>query len=192
MGVQLQITDTDRGQRRIMTQMRALAREEITVGVHGTGATGRNERGQSVTVKDHTGAEGPIAMPQLAAIHEFGTAKIPERSFIRSAVDENKAKYQRAYNKGVEAILDGTGTAIAAANLVGVIMVGSIRTKIFDGIAPELAASTKKMRDKSKLTGKRLKSGNTTASGYTPLLDSGQLAGSLAYQTKRSKERHDR
>ena len=180
-------SDKDLGLKAIERELRRLAKTTVTAGVHGTGELGKDDKGQSVQVQQHlAGSPGsePIDMPLLASIHEFGTDTIPERSFVRSGVDQGNKRIAKAYDKGVERICAGTGTAKNAGELLGVVAVGAIKMRIFDGIAPELAPATKKRRDKSKLTGKRLKSGNAEQTGYTPLLDSGQLAGSIAYQVE--------
>jgi hypothetical protein len=179
------ITDRDQGMKAIERELRRLARVVVTVGVHGTGEMGKDDRNKSVQVVDHVGASAgsePIAMPQLAAIHEFGTDTIPERSFIRAGIDNGEKQLSKAYDKGVARICDAVGTAKNAGELLGVIAVGAIKRRIFDGIPPALATVTKKRRDTSKITGKRLKSNNASQGGYTPLVDTGQLAGSIAYQ----------
>lgn len=181
----VKFSDRDLGMKSIRAELKRLARTVVTVGVHGTGESGKDQSGGKVTVGPRPGED--ITMPQLAAVHEFGTDKIPERSFIRSGVDRDKTQIQRAYDVGYSGILDGSKTAQNAGALLGIVAVGAIKMRIFDGIAPQLAPATKKKRDKSKLTGKKLKSGNAEKTGYTPLLDTGQLAGSIAYQVDTSK-----
>ena len=186
----VQWTDHDLGMKKIERELRRLAKVAVTVGVHGTGEIGKDDKDRTVRVDEHTGPgknDEPIVMAQLAAIHEFGTDTIPERSFIRAGVDDAGRKLQQAYDTGYQRILDGKATAPDAGNLLGVIAVGAIKLKILEGLQPELAPATKKRRDKSKVTGKRLRSNNAVYTGYQPLLDSGQLEGSIAYQVEKSK-----
>ena len=145
----------------------------------------KDDRKRSVTVQQHIGAGEPIDMPTLAAVHEFGTAHVPERSFIRRGLDsESNGKIAKAYEVGVNRVAAGAA-AEDVANLMGVVATSAIKSTIYDGIPPELAPATKKRRDKSKVTGKRLKSGNSQRTGYTPLVDTGQLVGSIAYEVHR-------
>jgi len=181
MATTVRISDIHSKLDRVIAQLTALKRTEITIGVHGGGVTGKDERGKpETTPQKHEGTQ--MTMAHLATIHEFGTANIPERSFIRAGIDKGTPQLEKALNLGINRICEGTGDAVDAANLIGVIAVSQIKKVIADGISPSLAASTKKQRDKSKVTGKRLASGNASSTGYTPLRDSGQLIQSIVYK----------
>lgn len=188
MGSTVKITDNRKLQNHIRGQVERLRGMLVTVGVHGTGEHGRNERGAGVTVKQHVEeGEKPIDMPMLAAVHEFGTDKIPERSFIRSGVDGARKTFAQVYDAGMEAIATGTGSAQKVADTIGVAATAAIKTTMFDGIAPELAPATKLARIRSTKKGRKLK-GDALAQElggkFKPLLHTGQLAGSIAYEVK--------
>jgi hypothetical protein len=82
-------------------------------------------------------------MPQLAAIHEFGTDKIPERSFLRAGIDGAKSEIHGVMSTGLEGILKGQATGREILTLVGIVAESAVKAKIASGIAPALAESTK-------------------------------------------------
>ena len=187
-GASVRITDNRKLEQHILAQLKRLRSSVVTVGVHGTGESGRDEKNRSVTVKQHV-EEGspPIDMPMLAAIHEFGTDKIPERSFIRAGVDSAHKTFQRVYDEGMDAIAAGTGTAQKVANSIGVAATSAIKMTMFDGIAPELAPATKLARIRSTKKGRKLNGdalAKEQAGTFKPLLHTGQLAASIAYEVK--------
>src|SRR5690606_6553207 len=82
--------------------LEALSRRTVRVGILGSKAEERH--------KDEAGEPTPITVAELAVIHEFGTATIPARSFIRVPVDsirplirEQLVKYARRSVEGVAA-----------------------------------------------------------------------------------------
>lgn len=232
----VQWTDNDKKMRDLERELRQFSRISITVGVHGTGESGRNERGRTVTVEKPEDAKGDVTMAQIAAWQEFGTERIPERSFLRAGIKDGMPQIIQAYDKAFGGTIDGKATANAAANLVGVIATGSVRAKIFDGLKPELALATKVNRIRRTKKGRGIVNrgmkalraavnGGNSPSGFArwtggvgkhgrwvasraknighqkalmqledalsgsfqPLLDTGQLVGSIAYQVEKSK-----
>ena len=181
MATTVRISDMHSKLDRVIAQLTALKRTEITIGVHGGGVTGKDEHSRPETTPEkHEGTN--LTMAHLATIHEFGTSKIPERSFIRAGIDAGTPQMMKALEIGINRICEGTGDAVDAAGLVGEIAVSNIKQIIAKGIAPPLAPYTMKMRDTSKVTGKKLRSGNSSSTGYTPLRDSGQLIQSIVYK----------
>lgn len=86
----------------------------------------------------------------IARVHEFGvTIKrgqseivIPERSFIRSAFDENEKKWTKFAAKHIPKLLKGQMTARAIYELLGTKMVADIQQKITDLDTPPNAPAT--------------------------------------------------
>ena len=102
----------------------------------------------------------------LAFIHEFGSAKVPERSFLRSTFDEKRSSMIK-FTKEVQAgVFRGQLTIKSALQLLGEKMILDTKNKIRSGIAPPLAASTIRRRKGKK--------GNET-----PLIDTAQLINSI-------------
>lgn len=86
--------------------------------------------------KDHDG----ITMGDLAAVHEFGTRRVPQRSYLRGTFDENRKKYQRLMGKAVLKLwilklLRGKPDF----EKLGRTMVDDIRKKVASNIPPRLS-----------------------------------------------------
>ena len=56
---------------------------------------------------------------KIAAAHEYGTDKLPERSFIRASFDADKDKLGSIVSGQVNKVLSGQISADAAANAIG-------------------------------------------------------------------------
>lgn len=56
---------------------------------------------------------------KIAHAHEYGTEKLPERSFIRASFDADQDKLDGIITGSVEKVLSGAISADAAANAIG-------------------------------------------------------------------------
>lgn len=56
---------------------------------------------------------------KIAQAHEYGTEKLPERSFIRASFDADQEKLGAIVSGQVGKVLDGKTSADAAANAIG-------------------------------------------------------------------------
>lgn len=56
---------------------------------------------------------------KIAQAHEYGTEKLPERSFIRASFDADQAELQEIVSGQIGKVLSGTTTPDAAANAIG-------------------------------------------------------------------------
>lgn len=56
---------------------------------------------------------------KVAQIHEYGTEKMPERSFLRASFDADQEKLGSIVSEQVNKVLDGRTSATAAANAIG-------------------------------------------------------------------------
>jgi len=146
------VIDNDLGYKEWLKQMRNLADKPFTkIGVLGEGES--NEEG--VTVLEY------------ASYNEFGTKDIPERSFIRSTVDERK---RRIFGKAFqlqEAIFKGRMTVDTALAIMGTLIKGNIVQKIVNLRSPANAASTIRAKGSSN-----------------PLIDTGRLRQSIDYEVE--------
>lgn len=97
----------------------------------------------------------------VGAVHEFGShaRNIPQRSFLRSTVQEKRRPYKKLFAKLGGAILLGKMTPEKALNLLGLQAQSDVRQKITDIQDPPL-----KHRD-----------GN-------PLIDTGHLRQSITFE----------
>ena len=99
----------------------------------------------------------PGTIAHYAAINEFGSDKIPERSFIRSTMTARSAAYTAAMDGAIRrAITTGLdrGDALrmieASLQKLGIIVVGDIQNTISSGIDPANAPSTIAQKGSSK------------------------------------------
>ena len=76
----------------------------------------------------------------VGVINEFGSPSknIPERSFLRSTVSENKVKYKTLFKKIAVRITEGTMTMSQGLSLVGLQVQTDVRQKITDIKEPPL------------------------------------------------------
>lgn len=117
--------DIDRGWKRIVQNVRGVAVSEVIIGIQ----EGEVNDGQSIA--------------EYAACNEFGTEKIPERSFMRSTFDENVDNIQSEINTRYDQVLAGQLTTRKALGLVGMHHQDQIKHKISNvNILPKLAPST--------------------------------------------------
>ena len=114
-----------------------------------------------------------ITLIELAYIHEFGSPKanIPERSFIRRTFNEpeGKAELGALYAKLAKAVINGKMTAEKAIELLGMTMAAMVKKRItVYGLWPPNHPDTVARKGSS-----------------TPLVDTGQLVGSITYEVRR-------
>lgn len=107
-----------------------------------------------------------ISMAELAAVHEFGAPSvgIPERSFIRSALDEGDAKIQAAKRRIVGGVMDGKLEPERGLHALGQLCKTLIQQKIIAGPFVPNAPSTIRQKGSSR-----------------PLVDTGRLRASVDY-----------
>lgn len=182
----LEIRDDDRVWRELKARLGKAAESYAKSGVVGAKA---QEQASD-------GAGGDLSVVDLAVVHEFGatiqhpgtpngfgrgvpipphTIEIPERSFIRSAFDAARAKYEALAATLAGLIIDGKTDAKAALEIMGQQAASDVRERIRSDIPPPLAAST--MRRKMKKT----RAGGSDANPVA-LIDTGQLAQSISHQ----------
>lgn len=105
---------------------------------------------------------GGTTVLDVAVAHEFGTTKLPERSFIRAGINANLGNYKNLTKKLLNKVAKGETDMIQALNRIGLQIVNDIKTHI----------RLKKIAPPSK---RALKEAGTT------LWDTGQLINTLAY-----------
>lgn len=84
---------------RLKTTCNELEKKKIVVGMVGAGATS--------------------GVLKIALAHEYGTDKLPERSFLRASFDEDKNKLESIVESQLDKVLSGQKTAADAANAIG-------------------------------------------------------------------------
>lgn len=137
----------DRGAQMLMRP----TQPKLRIGVIGNEAVTEHGMGSGLTVAE------------IATIHEFGTQRIPRRSWLRDYVDGNKARIEvMLRNVAKRGFIAGLGSTLET---FGVVMVGEIQDRISDRIPPPLSSRTKSRKGSD-----------------VPLVDTGQLRSSITYQ----------
>lgn len=109
--------------------------------------------------KDHEDENGDFtSIIKIGFVHEWGTDKIPQRSFLRSTLAEGKRKYKDFLKKLSKKVVKKELSGKQSMGLLGERLQGDVKEKITDIKTPPL-----KVRD-----------GN-------PLVDTGQLRSSITY-----------
>lgn len=139
---------TDRGYAALVKRVYGLKKPKIKVGIFA----------------EESHKDSDLTVLEIAVIQEFGTDKIPARSFLRAWFDENREKCHEAVARMMKAVIAGKYTKEQALELLAQRFVGEIQRRIAQGIPPPLAPSTVARKGSS-----------------TPLIDKGQLRSSITY-----------
>ena len=126
---------------------------------------------------EHSKTNMPIA--QVAAIHEFGSEEhgIPERSFLRAGLEENKDKIVRFAKKQLEEVLSDENKSNKpdaienAMENIGAKATSYVKQYMEAGLSPPLA---------SPREGKNAKKEHVAME--KPLIDTGQLKNAITYK----------
>lgn len=130
-------------------------------------------RGSYVTIGVHedagrySGSNAPSVV-EVALWNEFGTSHIPERSFLRAALDENVALINNWREEAIGMLLQGAQVE-TALSMLGFRIMTLIQNKIKSNVPPPLAQGTVDAKVKD---------------GVAPvtLIDTGLLLRSIAYK----------
>jgi hypothetical protein len=161
------VEDKDLGLNRIIrTLNKDLDGVVVKVGVQAKDKAVRRGKGGSIRNTDQ-----PLAV--IAAIHEFGLGDMPQRSFLRSAYDENLPMIDKMIQRVANGAVFGLGTN-AALNRLGNVVQGMVQRKIVDGLFVPNSAATIKRKKSSK-----------------PLIDTGHLRQSIRYVIERKGGNHE-
>lgn len=161
------VEDKDLGLNRIIrTLNKDLDGVVVKVGVQAKDKAVRRGKGGSIRNTDQ-----PLAV--IAAIHEFGLGDMPQRSFLRSAYDENLPMIDKMIQRVANGSVFGLGTN-AALNKLGNVVQGMVQRKIVDGPFVPNSPATIKRKKSSK-----------------PLIDTGHLRQSIRYVIERKGANHE-
>ncbi|WP_304110511.1 hypothetical protein [Phascolarctobacterium succinatutens] len=161
------VEDKDLGLNRIIrTLNKDLDGVVVKVGVQAKDKAVRRGKGGSIRNTDQ-----PLAV--IAAIHEFGLGDMPQRSFLRSAYDENLPMIDKMIQRVANGAVFGLGTN-AALNQLGNVVQGMVQRKIVDGPFVPNSPATIKRKKSSR-----------------PLIDTGHLRQSIRYVIERKGGNHE-
>lgn len=103
----------------------------------------------------------------VASVNEFGSddGRIPERSYLRSTMDENEGHFSKLFEKVLVRVVQGKLTPEQALDVIGMDAASKVRRKIDNLKDPPNAEATIKMKSSSN-----------------PLVDTGQLKQSIIHR----------
>lgn len=160
----ISVKDKDLGLKKIVAQLKSLGKKEVLVGIQEGSTT------ESVSNGGRTSIAGTL-IADYATENEFGNSKIPERSFMRSAWDENLEIIEHITEVQYAKIVDGKNNVNTSLNLIGRAVEGLIKQKIRQIEFPPNAQRTIAKKGSSK-----------------PLIDFGNMINAVRYTVKNVKK----
>lgn len=160
------VKDDRRAFDRLYKELRQMGGMRVTIGVH-------DDTGQ------HEGGDATVA--EVAATHEFGAGRIPERSFLRSTFDRKEPQITEALYDSVNEVAHDRLSPQQAMDRVGMVTRSLVQDTMRAGINPPLAPSTLAAREAKASHGGGLQS---MEGQHTPLIDSGQLLASITHKVE--------
>lgn len=156
----MSVVDRDLGMRALFVRLQKLGVSSLTVGVHEKDGSDQHE-GSTATIAD------------IGMFHEFGTTDsegeeiVPERSWLRSTLDNDKSAIKRSIAQVARRI---TSNKVRMDPRIGIGIVGldiqrRMQARIRKGISPPLSDA-------------RIKQKGSTV----PLIDTGQFIQSITFE----------
>lgn len=153
------ITDRDNGWRAMLERAHELAKKGplVKVGI------------LDDAPKDVAPGSSPSAytLVEVAAVHEFGSEHVPQRSFLRATIDSKGAELKRLLNVVATNAFQGKTTLKQGLGQVGAKAAAWVQRAIAQGVPPPLAESTIARKGSSK-----------------PLIDTGQLRSAITHRVE--------
>jgi hypothetical protein len=139
---------------RIIREFSAVRNAHITVGVHAA---------------EGAASDGGATVADIAEWNEFGTDRIPSRSFIGSWFDEREKRFPAAIKAEIEGAVRRGTSVTEAFQTLAVTFQADVQRRIAQGIEPANTDSTIKRKGSS-----------------TPLIDTGVLRSAILgkYESK--------
>lgn len=124
-----------------------------------------------ITNKGNKAVESGLNLATLAQIHEFGAPSIgiPERSFLRKPLFQNRQSMQNLAKNAVAKFIIGEISQDQLLGLIGENAVSIAKTAMSQGITPTLKPTTIKRKGAGKTT---------------PLIDTGVLRNSISWEAR--------
>ena len=155
------VVDRDLGYNQIMAEIQRFRKAKVLIGFQETTVTHTQTKGDRIK-------QPGLSMAQIAAQNEFGTDRIPQRSFMRTSFDENLNRIQKLIYNQYSAVTNGKKTADKALGLIGTFVADLMRKKIRQITTPPNSPRTIAIKKSSK-----------------PLIDFGQMVASISYVVQR-------
>lgn len=161
MAQRVVVLDTDLGYNKILKEILDNERSEILIGIQQGSKTHYQTKNGRVE-------KAGIDIAQYAAMNEFGTDSIPERSFIRSAFDMNIELINDLVYRQIGLAIDQDISIDVAYNRIGLGIQSLVQRRIRDIRTPPNSPKTIKIKGSSN-----------------PLIDFGQMIQAVRYVIKK-------
>lgn len=131
------VTVEDEGVERLTELLQILKKLKVRVGFQGPEGKARHP-------------DAPhLAVAHLAAIHEFGSDKVPEQAFIRGAIEKNAGAIEAFEEQQIQAAIDAVTSrgadpqraAVAAMSQVGSFKLGLVKAGLTSNVSGTLRAA---------------------------------------------------
>lgn len=171
MAIKNVVTDTDHGWKELASVF-DMGGFEAHIGFLRSSGLHKQKVREGESLKPNVSTSKTNTVAQIAFMNEFGSAdgRIPERSFMRSAMDENKPELTKFIKKISGDVVDGKFGPKKGLGLISQKVVNFIKAKIKSGPFKENAPYTLAMKKSSK-----------------PLIDTAQMLNSLEWEIRNSK-----
>lgn len=158
----------DRGYTKAINRLREMFDEqEVVIGIVEADAQSVHDSLQSQGGKP---GSKDLKIVELAAVHEFGTEHIPQRSFLSAWFDKNVREISQVISKVAAEMSEEKISEDQALGKIGLWGVASVQKRIQSGLSPKLQQATINRKGSSK-----------------PLIDTGRLWQSIRHVV-RTKE----
>lgn len=155
------VMDTDMGFTKAIQKLISSQKKQILIGVQEGSTT-------HLQVKRARKQAAGESIAQYAAENEFGTSKIPQRSFMRSTFDEKINEIEKIVFQQFGLAIDDKITIQQAYDRIGLAVTGMIQEKIVSLRSPPNARRTIELKGSSN-----------------PLIDFGQMLASIRHVVRR-------
>lgn len=126
----------------------------------------RTMRGRvEVGVPDGPTERDGTSIATIAAAHVFGTSRIPQRDFLRPAIEKNLPSFQSLTATNLVRVATGQMNLETALGQLGAAAAGAVQAEIVSGSFAPLAPATVRRKKSSK-----------------PLIDSGNMRQSITFR----------
>lgn len=155
------VRDIDMGYDKITSEIKKFRSKVVLTGF-------QEETVTKFQVKNGRVKKGGESMASIAAQNEFGAPGVPQRSFMRTAFDENITRIYEVLELQYGLVVDQQITAKQALGEIGEFMIALIKRKITQITFPPNSPVTIALKGSSK-----------------PLVDTGQMLNSVTYTIRR-------
>lgn len=114
------LKDTDLGFKRLIDELQSADGIDVVAGL----------------LQSEEKSKDGVYVADYATANEFGTSKIPERSFMRSTFDENVENWYQSVAYSMRKVAGGDGTVFHSLSRIGLRMETQIKEKIGSNIQP--------------------------------------------------------